>query len=107
MTVQTGVACCLGAIGIIMSRLSAHGEPVADYVRRSAAAGESRKVIYRLMSDGELLHQTAWTRYSEARTKQMTSKSDWKIAKVTTAIKANPDLLLRDGFQKRERYPTK
>jgi len=38
-----------------MSKLSAHGEPIADYVRRSAAAGESRKVIYRLMSDGELL----------------------------------------------------
>jgi len=50
-----------------------HGEPVADYVRRSSAAGESRKVIYRLVSDGVLLHQTAWTRYSEARTtKQMT-----------------------------------
>jgi hypothetical protein len=84
-----------------MAKLSVHGEPVADYVRRSSAAGESRKVIYRLMSDGVLLHQTAWTRYSEARTtKRMTSKSSWKIAKVTTAIKANPDLLLRDGFQK-------
>jgi hypothetical protein len=58
-----------------MAKLSVHGEPVADYVRRSAAARESRKIIYRLM--------------------------------FTTAIKANPDLLLRDGFQKWERYPTK
>jgi hypothetical protein len=32
----------------------------------------------------------------------MMYKSGWKIAKVTPEIKANRDLLLNDGFQKKE-----
>jgi hypothetical protein len=85
-----------------MVKLYVHGEPVADYVRRSANPGEPCAVTYRLMSDGVLLQQTAWTRYSEGRVKQMMYKSGWKIAKVTPEIKANRDLLLNDGFQKKE-----
>jgi len=85
-----------------MAKLSIHGEPVADYVRRRTNPGEHCEVTYRLMSDGVLLKQTAWTRNSEARAKQATSKSSWKIAKVTPEIKANPDLLLIHGFEKKE-----
>jgi hypothetical protein len=55
------------------------------------------------MSDGILMQQTAWTRHKEA--KLGTYKSLWKIAKVTPEIKANPDLLLTQGFQKKERFP--
>jgi len=75
-----------------------HGEPVADYVRRSTNPGDC-EVTYRLMSDGVLLQQTAWPR-REARSKRATYKSRWKIAKVTPEIRANPDLLLTHGFQK-------
>lgn len=82
-----------------MAKLSMHGEPVADYVRRSTNLGKSREVMYRLMSDGMLLKQTVWSRYGEARLKQGAVKSHWKIAKVPLEIRANPDLLLTDGFQ--------
>jgi hypothetical protein len=58
------------------------------------------------MSDGILLQQTSWTRYSKVWARQAISKSSWKLAKVTPEIKANPDLLLTQGFQKKERYPT-
>lgn len=85
-----------------MAKLRIHGELVADYVRRSAVRGEPCEVVYRLMSDGVLLKQTAWTRYSEDRVKQMTYRSGWKIARLTPDIMANPDLLLTDGFQKKE-----
>ena len=84
-----------------MTKLNLHGETVADYVRHSTHSGEYCEVTYRLMSDGVLLQQTLW-----ARSKQAISKSPWKIAKVTPAIKANPDLLLTQGFQKMERYPS-
>lgn len=92
-------------LGVIMSKLSVHGKPVADYVRRSTTSGEFDEVTYRLMSDGVLLKQTTWTRYGEGRAKRPTSRGPWKIAKVTPRIKANPDLLLSDGFQKKL-YPT-
>ena len=85
-----------------MTKLSVHGKPVADYVRRSTNLGKPREVIYRLMSDGVLLKQTVWTRYGETRPKQDAAKSSWKIAKVPPEIKANPDLLLSHGFQKQE-----
>jgi hypothetical protein len=85
-----------------MTKLRIHGEPVADYVRRSTNPGEHREVVYRLMSDGVLLKQTAWARHGESRVKQMTHKSGWKVAKVTPDIKDNPDLLLTQGFQKME-----
>jgi len=84
-----------------MAKLCIHGEPVADYVRRSTNPGEDCAVTCRLMSDGVLLLQTAWPR-REARSKQATYKSSWKIAKVTPEIKANPDLLLTHGFEKKE-----
>lgn len=83
---------------VVMARLYVHGEPVADYVRRSTNPGDC-EVTYRLMSDGVLLQQTAWPR-REARSKRATYKSRWKIAKVTPEIRANPDLLLTHGFQK-------
>ena len=57
------------------------------------------------MSDGVLLKRTAWGRYSEARPKQTAYKGSWKIAKVTPEIKANPDLLLTHGFQKKGAIP--
>jgi hypothetical protein len=82
-----------------MAKLYVHGEPVADYVQRTTNPGDP-EVTYRLMSDGVLLKQTAWTRYSLVRIKQVTHKSGWKIAKVTPDIRANPDLLLSQGFQK-------
>jgi hypothetical protein len=90
-----------------MTKLNPHGEPVADYVRHTTNSGEYCEVTYRLMSDGVLLKLMAWGRYSEARVKQATSyKSGWKIAKVTPEIMASPDLLLTQGFQKKDRYPT-
>ncbi|MGA2425250.1 MAG: hypothetical protein ABSG07_14700 [Terriglobales bacterium] len=46
-----------------MTKLYVHGEPVADYVGRSTNPGDA-EVTYRLMSDGVLLKQTVWTRYS-------------------------------------------
>ena len=58
------------------------------------------------MSDGVLLKLTDWGGCSEARPKQTAYKGSWKIAKVTPEIKANPDLLLTHGFQKKERHPT-
>jgi hypothetical protein len=58
------------------------------------------------MADGVLLQQMLWARYSKVWPRQAISKSPWKIAKVTPAIKANPDLLLPQGFQEMERYPT-
>jgi len=82
-----------------MTKLHVHGEPVADYVGRSTNPGDA-EVTYRLMSDGVLLKQTARTRYSEVRIKQVTHKSGWKIAKVTPEIRANHDLPLTQGFQK-------
>ena len=45
-----------------MAKLSIHGEPVADYVRRNTHPGEHCEVTYRLMSDGVLLKQMVWTR---------------------------------------------
>ena len=89
-----------------MGKLNLHGEPVADYVRHSTDSGEYCEVTYRLMSDGVLLKLKTWGRHREARPKQRAYKSGWKIAKVTHEIKANPDLLLTRGFQKKERYPT-
>ncbi|MGA2924309.1 MAG: hypothetical protein ABSE28_24700 [Candidatus Sulfotelmatobacter sp.] len=90
-----------------MTKLNLHGEPVADYVRHSTNSGEYCELTYRLMSDGVLLKLMAWGQYSEARVKQATSyKSGWRIAKVTPEIMANPDLLLTQGFKKKERYPT-
>jgi len=85
-----------------MAKLCVHGEPVADYVRRSTTPGEPCEVAYRLMSDGVLLKRTVWIRYSEALAKPATYKSRWKIAKLTLEIKANPDLLLSHGFRKKE-----
>jgi hypothetical protein len=79
---------------------------VADYVRHGRDSGAYCEVTYRLMSDGVLLQQTLWTRYSKFWSRQAISKSPWKHAKVMPAIKANPDLLLTQGFQKKERYPT-
>ncbi|MGA7171240.1 MAG: hypothetical protein WBX08_18945, partial [Candidatus Sulfotelmatobacter sp.] len=61
-----------------MAKISVHGEPIADYVRRSANSGEYCEVTYRLMADGELLHQKSWTRYIEGWSKQVTSRSPWK-----------------------------
>lgn len=89
-----------------MAKLSVHGEPVADYVRHSTDSEKYCEVTYRLMSDGDLLQQKSWTRFIEGWSKQVTSKSPWKIAKVAREIKANPDLLLTQGFQKKERHPT-
>ena len=83
-----------------MAKLSIHGEPVADYVGRCTNPGKRRAISYRLMSDGVLLKQTFWTRHTGARSKQVTHRSGWKIAKVTPEIRANPDLLLTHGFQK-------
>jgi len=34
-----------------MSKLRIHGEPVADYVRRSTNPGEHCEITYRLISD--------------------------------------------------------
>ena len=84
-----------------MAKISVHGEPVADYVRRTTNSVEYCEVTYRLMADGALLQQKSWARYIEGWSKQVTSKSPWEIAKVTPEIKANPDLLLTQGFQKR------
>ncbi len=90
-----------------MARLSVHGDTVANYVRHSTDSGEHCEVTYRLMSDGVLLQQTLWARYSKVWSRQAISKSLWKIAKVTPEIKANPDLLVTyHGFQKKEHYPT-
>jgi hypothetical protein len=85
-----------------MAKLRIHGEPVADYVRRSTNPGEPCDVTYRLMSDGVLLKQTAWARQGKSQVKRLTYKSGWKVAKLTPAITANPDLLLTHGFQKKE-----
>ncbi len=90
-----------------MARLSVHGESVADYIRRSTNLGEYCEVTYRLMSDGVLLQQTSWARYTKVWSRRAISKSPWKVAKVAPEIKANPDLLVTDhGFQKKEHYPT-
>ena len=85
-----------------MAKLCVHGEPVADYIRQSTTPGEPCEVAYRLMSDGVLLKRTVWGRYNEALAKPATYKSKWRIAKVKAEIKANPDLLLRHGFHKKE-----
>jgi hypothetical protein len=89
-----------------MGKLNLHGEPVADYVRHSTDSGEYCEVTYRLMSDGVLLKLKTWGRHREARPKPTAYKSGWRIPKVTPEIKANPDLLLTRGFQKKQRYPT-
>jgi hypothetical protein len=85
-----------------MVKLCIHGEPVADYVRRSTNPGEHCEVTYRLMSDGVLLMQTAWARTVMLGPSRRPYKSGWKIAKVTPEIKANPDLLLTHGFEEKE-----
>ncbi len=69
-------------------------------------SGEHCEVTYRMMADGILLQQISWARYSTVSFKQAISKSPWNLAKVTAAIKANPDLLLTQGFHKMERYPS-
>ena len=95
------------AASSFMARLSVHGETVADYVRRATDSGEYCELTYRLMSDGVLLQQKSWTRYIEGWSKQVTSKSPWRVAKVAPEITANPDLLVtHHGFQKKEHYPT-
>ncbi len=84
-----------------MAKFYVHGEPVAEYIRRSTNP-EDCDVIYRLMSDGVFLKQTVWPRTVKIGPNRRPYKSGWKIAKVTPEIKANPDLLLTQGFQKME-----
>ena len=86
---------------VVMAKLSIHGEPVADYVRRSTNPGDG-EVTYRLMSDGVFLKQKVWSRTVKLGPNRRPYKSGWRIAKVTPEIKANPDLLLTHGFQKKE-----
>ena len=76
-----------------------------DYVRHSTDSGKCCDITYRLMSDGILLQQTSWPRYSKVRARQAISKSSRKIAKVTTEIKANPDLLLTQDSKRRSDIP--
>jgi hypothetical protein len=71
-----------------MAKLSIHGEPAAEYFRRSTNP-EDCEVAYRLMSDGVLLKQTVWSRTVKLRPNRRPYKSGWKIAKVTPEIKAN------------------
>jgi len=82
-----------------MAELRVHGEPVAEYIRRSTNP-EDCEVTYRLMSDGVLLKQTVWSRTVKLGPNRRPYKSGWKIAKVMPDIKANPDLLLTHGFHK-------
>jgi hypothetical protein len=51
---------------IVMAKLSVHGEPVADYVRRSTNLGDC-EVTCRLMSDGVFLKQTVWSKLGPNR----------------------------------------
>jgi hypothetical protein len=74
-----------------MVKLSIHGEPVADYVRRSTNPGEHCEVTYRLMSDGVLLMQTAWARtVMLGPSRRPSYKSGWKLAKVTPESRLIP-----------------
>jgi hypothetical protein len=81
-----------------MAKFFVHGEPLADYVRRTTNPGDP-EVTYRLMSDGALLKQTAWPRTVKLGANR-SRKSNWKIAKVKPEIRADLDFLLTQGFQK-------
>ena len=51
------------------------------------------------MTDGVLMKRTIWTRTAKLA---QANNSGWKNAKVKPEIRANPDLLLNHGFQKKE-----